>query len=119
MYIKDLLPNLKDGTTSTSQISLPVLASALKVNIAESKTLTIELTGIDRFAPCLYTVDASILSGGKLNFKTTGYLGIEGGTYTPGDDKTKTPAYTIKTVSASGIYAIQWLSNWSLRITKL
>lgn len=119
MYIKDLLPNLKDGTTSTSQISLPVLASALKVNITKPTTLTIELTGIDRFAPCLYTVDASIFSGGKLNFKTTGYLGIEGGTYTPENTQDNKPAYTIKTVSASGIYAIQWLSNWSLRITKL
>lgn len=116
-YLRDLLPNLKDGTTGTERISMPVLSSTLNVDIAEKRTLILDLTGLDTFAPCLYTVNAKLGDSAKLQFRTTGYLGIEGAAYTPAN-KTD-PAVSLKTFTASGMYSLRWLNNWVIRITKL
>lgn len=116
-YLRDLLPNLKDGTTGTERISMPVLSSTLNVDIAEKRTLILDLTGLDTFAPCLYTVNAKLGVSSKLQFRTTGYLGIEGAAYTPAN-KTD-PAVSLKTFTASGMYSLRWLNNWVIRITKL
>lgn len=116
-YLRDLLPNLKDGTTGTERISMPVLSSTLNVDIAEKRTLILDLTGLDTFAPCLYTVNAKLGDSAKLQFRTTGDLGIEGAAYTPAN-KTD-PAVSLKTFTASGMYSLRWLNNWVIRITKL
>lgn len=116
-YLRDLLPNLKDGTTGTERISMPVLSSTLNVDIAKECTLILDLTGLDTFAPCLYTVNAKLGVSSKLQFRTTGYLGIEGAAYTPAN-KTD-PAVSLKTFTASGMYSLRWLNNWVIRITKL
>lgn len=115
-YIRDLLPNLKDGSTDSSQISLPVLPATLNVEVNENATLVVDLSGLKTFAPCLYTVNAKISgqgtgSHGTLQFRTSDNTVIEGGTYANGICK--------KEVAISGLYSIQWLSDWKLRIIQL
>lgn len=117
-YLQDFLPDLSDTATSTDKkqyLSLPVLPSALNVDVKGSKqqpdTLILDLTGLKDFPPCLYTVNANIASGCRLQFKATNNLAIEGGVYDNGT--------TVKTVTESGMYSIQWLPNWIIRITKM
>ena len=117
-YLQDFLPDLSDTATSTDKkqyLSLPVLPSALNVDVKGSKqqpdTLILDLTGLKDFPPCLYTVNATIASGCKLQFKATNNLAIEGGVYDNGT--------TVKTVTESGMYSIQWLPHWIIRITKM
>lgn len=112
-YISDLLPNLKDDNTNSEQISLPVLPSTVNVEVGKYKTMILNLTGLDLFAPCLFTVNASMLSGGKLQFRVSDYLKIEGGEHDASSHVNK------KTFADSGTYSVQWLSNWVIRITKL
>lgn len=66
------------------------------------QTIILDLTGLNSLPPCLYTVNANINSGGKLQFKGA----LEGGA-------------KVMTVTSSGEYSIQRLSDWTLRIAKV
>ena len=112
LFVKDILPNLNADATSSEAIQLPVLSSALNLSIGQNKTCIIDLSGLNFFVPCIYTVNATIASGAKLQFRTSDYTVIDGGTYISG-------GVTIKDFNSSGIYQIQWLGNWSLQIKKL
>lgn len=113
-YIKDLLPNLNGDTSSANQIDLPVLPSTLNVDIKEDKTLVIDLTGMNSFAPCLYTIYANIARG-TLRFQTTDYLEIAGGVYNPDGEGVT----SFKEFNESGVYSLQWLNDWKIQIKKV
>lgn len=107
-HLGDLLPNLAEGTSADSgAINLPVLPYALRVVILDGKTLTIDLSGLNYFSPCLYVVHATI--DGKLLFCTSDNINIEGGSENG----------KMKEISISGWYTIQWLNNWEIRISKV
>lgn len=123
-YLHDLLPDFNEGATSTDDkqyFSLPVLPSTLNVDVRNSRdesgnlktdTLILDLSGLKDFPPCLYTVKATIAEECKLRFRTTGYLAIEGAQSVSGRTY-------IKDFTASGMYSIQWLPNWIIRITRI
>lgn len=103
-YLKDLLPNMREGagTGEDKYIDLPVLPMNVNVLALHSKTLILDLTGLNSLPPCLYTVNANINSGGKLQFRGD----LEGGA-------------KVKEVTSSGEYSIQRLNDWTLRIAKV
>lgn len=103
-YLIDLLPNMREGagTGGDKYIDLPVLPMNVNVEVQENQTIILDLTGLNSLPPCLYTVNANINSGGKLQFKGA----LEGGA-------------KVMAVTSSGEYSIQRLSDWTLRIAKV
>lgn len=118
-YIKDFLPNLKYGTTDAKYIDLPVLSTSLNVEVQEKATMNLNLSGLKGFAPMLYSVNVKI-SGqntgahGTLVFRTSDGLRFE--EYNADGSPNNT---TSKTITDSGIYSIQWLNNWLIRIERI
>ncbi len=110
-FLSDLLPEVNEGITNSSQISIPVLPAMVNVEIDTYRTLIINLSGLKNFPPCVLMVKASI-NQGTLQFRTSDNTVIEDAVF---EEK----ATYKKSFTESGLYSIQWLSNWVIRITKV
>lgn len=83
----------------------------VNVEIDTYRTLIINLSGLKNFPPCVLMVKASI-NQGTLQFRTSDNTVIEDAVF---EEK----ATYKKSFTESGLYSIQWLSNWVIKITKV
>ena len=111
--IRDILPHVRSTVSDASQnTDLCVLPSSLNAVVKQGVTLTLDISGLMKFAQCIYTVNADIALNGVLRFKTYDNIRIVGGTYSSGG------IYT-KDVIVGGLYQLQWTSNWEIEIIRI
>lgn len=111
--LNDLLP-LNDVYHNGSLFSrFHILPRTVNVDIHEDNNMIIDLTGLNRFSPCLIDICWCSDYGGMLTFKTSEW-----------PSKIVTPDYQAhpdKSVSFNepGLYRLTWNSDWELVITKV
>ncbi|MCM1320176.1 MAG: hypothetical protein NC217_07320 [Muribaculaceae bacterium] len=117
LSLRDLLPDLNEGfeDNDTGRINLPVLPSTLNIDIAQNKTLVIDITGLDKFPPCLYNVYVKMSDAAKVQFLSRDYLAIINGIYNPEGYPSGSSLYTFL---SGGYYQLQWQKNFILEIKK-
>lgn len=111
--LNDLLPVNYVPKNNSESFGLHILPRTVNVDIHEDNNMIIDLTGLNRFSPCLIDICWCSDYGGMLTFKTSEW-----------PSKIVTPDYPAhpdKSVSFNepGLYRLTWNSDWELVITKV
>lgn len=111
--VNEVLKNDPESSESSESIEFHILPRTVNVDIHEDNNMIIDLSGLNRFSPCLIDICWCSDYGGMLTFKTSEW-----------PSKIVTPDYPAhpdKSVSFNepGLYRLTWNSDWELVITKV
>lgn len=109
-YLKDFIPVQTDGLEMVTK----VLSRTIDATIFDDNNLILDLTGIEKYAPCIIDVLTMATQGSKITFRTAGE---SSGLISPGYKSE--PCEEIEFGGYRALYRLTWNSESQIVITQM